>query len=129
MTAAGPRPASRSAIVLAGGDGARLRAFTEEWLGSPRPKQYCAFVGTRSMFDHTLDRAAQWCAPRHIVSVVGAHHAPLIAARPIRRTDGHFVFQPANRNTAPRITSCIRKGASCGRCGPLARRPRHCPTV
>src|SRR6266536_1520629 len=44
-------------IVLAGGDGERIRPFVEKWLGYHRPKQYCTFVGTRSMFQHTLDRA------------------------------------------------------------------------
>ncbi|HEX5400504.1 MAG TPA: hypothetical protein VFY06_15765, partial [Verrucomicrobiae bacterium] len=35
-------------IVLAGGEGERLRALTKRWLGKHRPKQYCAFVGNRS---------------------------------------------------------------------------------
>lgn len=37
-------------IILAGGEGTRLRALVHCWLGRPKPKQYCAFVGTRSMF-------------------------------------------------------------------------------
>jgi mannose-1-phosphate guanylyltransferase len=93
--------AGRSAIVLAGGDGIRLQAFTRQWLGDARPKQYCTFVGTRSMLDHTLDRAAQWCEPSRIVSVAGVHHGPLIESRPVRRTDGRVVFQPTNCGTAP----------------------------
>src|SRR4030095_13078772 len=36
-------------IILAGGDGERLRSLTEAWLGYHKPKQYCVFTGTRSM--------------------------------------------------------------------------------
>ncbi len=43
-------------IVLAGGEGERLRPFVERWLGRHRPKQYCAFVGTRSML-HAKSRS------------------------------------------------------------------------
>lgn len=104
MTAADRRPpASRTAIVLAGGDGERLRAFTTEWLGTARPKQYCAFVGSRSMFDHTLDRAAQWCERRRVISVVADHHREVLGSRAAVGCDGRFVFQPRNRDTAPGI--------------------------
>ena len=64
-----PRPI---ALVLAAGDGVRLQAFTERWFGTPRPKQYCTFVGTRSMLDHTLDRAAEVCRPRATALWAGA---------------------------------------------------------
>lgn len=92
---------SRSAIVLAGGDGTRLRPSVVRWFGSPTPKQYCTFVGTRSMLDHTLDRAVQWCDASRVICVVAAHHATLLDARAARRSDGRFVVQPTNRETAP----------------------------
>ena len=44
-------------IVLAGGEGERVQPLVQRWLGQPKPKQYCAFVGTRSLLQHTLDRA------------------------------------------------------------------------
>ena len=43
-------------IVLAGGDGVRTKEFIRRWLGYEKPKQYCTFVGSRSMFQHTLDQ-------------------------------------------------------------------------
>ena len=46
-------------IVLAGGDGVRTKAFIRRWLGYEKPKQYSTFVGSRSMFQHTLGRAAR----------------------------------------------------------------------
>ena len=61
-------------IILAGGDGERTRPFIEQWLGYPKPKQYCTFVGTRSMLQHTLDRADRLGAPDKKVTVVDQIH-------------------------------------------------------
>ncbi len=91
------------AVVLAGGDGMRLRPLTERWLGRHVPKQYCTFTGTRSMLDHTLDRAACLCDPRRILTIVGRHHRDVLATRATRATDGTFIEQPANRDTAPGV--------------------------
>jgi mannose-1-phosphate guanylyltransferase len=44
-------------IVLAGGEGNVLgRLFSAGW-ARPRPTQVCTFVDSRSMLQHTLDRA------------------------------------------------------------------------
>jgi mannose-1-phosphate guanylyltransferase len=53
------KPGNLWSIVLAGGDGVRTKTFIRTWLGHEKPKQYCVFVGSRSMFQHTLDRAAR----------------------------------------------------------------------
>ena len=91
------------AIVLAGGDGMRLRPLTERWLGRHVPKQYCAFSGTRSMLDHTLDRAAALCDPSRILTVVGRAHRAVRRERAPRASDGTFIEQPANLDTAPGV--------------------------
>ena len=46
-------------IILAGGNGERMRPLTEQWLGYHKPKQFCSFVGKRSLLQHTWDRADQ----------------------------------------------------------------------
>ena len=61
-------------IVLAGGDGVRSKAFIRRWLGYEKPKQYCSFVGSRSMFQHTLDRAAKLTPWERVVVVAARHH-------------------------------------------------------
>lgn len=83
-------------IVLAGGKGERLASFTERWLGRYVPKQYCAFVGRRSMLEHTLDRAHRISPAASTLTVVAREHREL-ASRQVR---GRFVEQPVNRDTA-----------------------------
>lgn len=88
------------AVVLAGGEGERVRPFVQRWLGRARPKQYCTFVGTRSLFQHTLDRADRLTAADRKVIVIARSHAwevwPQLGLRP----SGMVILQPANRGTA-----------------------------
>ena len=44
------------AVALAGGGGRRLAFMTTDASGVVVPKQYCAFVGGRSLLGDTLDR-------------------------------------------------------------------------
>jgi len=87
-------------IVLAGGDGLRTQAFIRSWLGVGTPKQYCAFVGTRSMFQHTLDRAARLSSWERVVVVAAAHHQREVWAQLDDREPGLVLFQPVNQDTA-----------------------------
>ncbi len=86
-------------IVLAGGNGERLQPTIWEWLGQARPKQYCVFTGTRSMLEHTLDRADRLSMPDQKVTVVAKDHWPHAASQVAGR-QGQVVVQPANRDTA-----------------------------
>ncbi|HXV61587.1 MAG TPA: sugar phosphate nucleotidyltransferase [Vicinamibacteria bacterium] len=86
-------------IVLAGGKGERLAHFTARWLGRYIPKQYCAFVGRRTMLEHTLDRACQISSPDEVITVVAREHRHL-ARRQVR--DG-IIEQPVNCDTAAGI--------------------------
>jgi mannose-1-phosphate guanylyltransferase len=90
-------------IVLAGGEGERLKPFVQRWLGHHKPKQYCTFIGTRSMFQHTLDRADQITATGRKVTVIGRTHQREACAQFSPGHDGKLIVQPANRNTAAGI--------------------------
>jgi mannose-1-phosphate guanylyltransferase len=87
------------AIVLAAGSGERLRPVTERWLGEHRPKQYCTFVGTRSMLQHTLDRVKTVVPQSNIVTVVAREHERYLSAAVPPPFPGTLVRQPANRGT------------------------------
>lgn len=89
-------------IVLAGGEGKRLSPMIKQWLGEENPKQYCTFTGTRSMLQHTVDRADSLTDPRRRVTIVGAVHTAE-ATQQLQNRGGRLVVQPANRDTAPGI--------------------------
>lgn len=98
------RSSTRWSIVLAGGDGERLQPSIQKWLGYPVPKQYCTFVGTRSMLQHTWDRANQLVGPRKKVTVFGRTHQQRSPAHFLaQRDEGTFIFQPRNCDTAPGV--------------------------
>ena len=86
--------ARKIAIVLASSDGTRLRPLIERRVGHYVAKQYCTFTGTRSMLDHTLDRAACLCDRSRILTVVGRDHRKVLDGRTPHRTEGRFIEEP-----------------------------------
>ncbi|MFI5361814.1 MAG: sugar phosphate nucleotidyltransferase [Elusimicrobiota bacterium] len=102
MITTGDTP-NRWAVVLAGGDGRRMEAFIRRWLGHPRPKQYCAFSGGRTMLEHTLDRARGAVSPARIVTVINTDHRRYVEEP--RRLDvpGRIIEQPGRCDTGPGV--------------------------
>ncbi len=96
-------PARTWSVVLAGGDGGRINGFIRRWLGRPKPKQYCAFVGGRSLFQHTLDRAARLCDADHIVALVARAHRREAWSALEGRVGGTVLLQPKHRETAAEV--------------------------
>lgn len=90
-------------VVLAGGEGVRTRPLIERWLGRPVPKQYCTFVGRRSMLQHTLDRADRLSPPHQKVTVVAREHRLEAWAQLNPSSSGTVLLQPRNCETAPGI--------------------------
>lgn len=90
-------------IVLAGGEGERVKPLVLRWLGRHRPKQYCTFVGKRSMFEHTIDRATQISGPERTVIVAARHHRRETGAQLRHRPIDRLLLQPVNRDTAAGI--------------------------
>jgi mannose-1-phosphate guanylyltransferase len=96
------RRTRRWAVVLAGGEGRRLRPLMERWLGQNRPKQFCTFVGSRSMLEHTVDRAASLAAHERVLTVIGKGHSPYVGE--IRRgLPGRIIEEPEGRGTGPGV--------------------------
>ena len=96
-------PARTWSVVLAGGDGGRINGFIRRWLGRPKPKQYCAFVGGRSLFQHTLDRAARLSDADRIVALVARSHRREAWSAMEGRVGGTVLLQPQHRETAAAV--------------------------
>jgi mannose-1-phosphate guanylyltransferase len=96
-------PASRLwGAVLAGGWGIRLRPLTRLICGDDRPKQYVAVTGSRSLLQHTLDRAALRIPAERTVVVSLEAQASLLATA-MAGHDAHLLLQPIERGTAPGV--------------------------
>lgn len=91
------------ALVLAGGDGTRLRAITRLLAGEPIPKQYCRITGERSMLEATLDRVAPLVPPQRTVVIVNHDHLPLAVPQLAGIPGENVLVQPRNRDTGPGI--------------------------
>jgi mannose-1-phosphate guanylyltransferase len=97
------KPDKLWSIVLSGGNGERISAFTHRWMGKPIAKQYCAFVGTRSMLQHTLARADSLGRREHQLTVIARSHGHEAHSQLADRPAGTMIVQPRNCDTLPGI--------------------------
>ncbi|HEU5191578.1 MAG TPA: sugar phosphate nucleotidyltransferase [Methylomirabilota bacterium] len=102
----------RWALVLAGGDGARLRPLTRELCGDDRPKQFCPVMGGRTLLEATWARLDGVITPPHRMAVVTRRHEPFYAPVMARLRPAELVVQPDNRGTAPGILYPLLKLAA-----------------
>ena len=90
-------------IVLAGGEGTRVRAFLQQLCGGRGIKQFCAVVGRRSMLEHTLARTERLIPRERILVIVSTHHREEAKQQLAHWPPDNIIAQPASRNTAPGI--------------------------
>lgn len=90
-------------LILAGGDGLRLRALTRAIAGDERPKQFCAVVGRQTLLDQSRARAALLIEPARTLIVVNRDHEPFYAPLMADTAPESLVVQPGNVGTAPAI--------------------------
>jgi len=87
-------------IVLAGGDGQRLRRLATDRSGRPIPKQFWEFDGQRSLLNATLERMGPLVPRRRAVPVVARDHHRWWRTELQGVPHENVVVQPENRGTA-----------------------------
>ena len=96
----------RWGVVLAGGDGVRLRPLTNLIAGDDRPKQFCALYGGRTLLEQARRRAEQSIRSEQIFFSLTRTHEKFylqsLADCPSQR-----IVQPRNRGTAAAILSSL----------------------
>jgi mannose-1-phosphate guanylyltransferase len=96
-------PRHRWGVILAGGEGTRLRPLTQLICGDDRPKQFCPLFGGATLLDLTRRRAARSIRDDQILVVLTSAHEQFyihdLAHVPVSRQ----VVQPSNRGTAPAL--------------------------
>jgi mannose-1-phosphate guanylyltransferase len=87
------------AIVLAGGDGRRLRPLTTSLSGIAVPKQYCSLWGGSSLLEEAMVRAAGIAPLRRTCTVVAAGHRRWWSTSLAQQPGENIIVQPQNRGT------------------------------
>lgn len=91
-------------MVLAGGEGVRLRPLVRQALGEDRPKQYVKLLGSRSLLRQTLDRVALGFSAERTVVVTVRQHTAYIGEEFAGSSQPPYVLaQPDDRGTAAGI--------------------------
>ncbi|MFO1463296.1 MAG: sugar phosphate nucleotidyltransferase [bacterium] len=91
---------NRWAIVLAAGEGSRLRCLTTDASGTAVPKQYCSFQRPHSMLRDALLRAERLIPKERIVTIVAAGHERWWQPELVDIPRENILVQPQNRGTA-----------------------------
>jgi mannose-1-phosphate guanylyltransferase len=93
----------RWSLVLAGGDGTRLKNLTQQITGAPIPKQYCKILGSRSLLETTLVRSLLYATSARTLVVVNHDHLALGEEQLREVAAENILVQPCNRETGPGI--------------------------
>jgi mannose-1-phosphate guanylyltransferase len=90
-------------LVLAAGEGKRVRSLTVDRRGQLAPKQYSSVDGHRTLLESTLERARRVAASERIVPIVAAQHRRWWESELTGIPARNIIVQPENRGTAAGI--------------------------
>ena len=93
----------RWAIILAGGDGTRLRSLTRTIAGDERPKQFCSILGEETLLEQTRRRAALTVPPAQVMFALTRSHEDFYDSLLADVRAQQLVVQPKNVGTAAAI--------------------------
>jgi len=94
-------------VILAGGEGARLKSLTRFVSGEDTPKQFCRLLGGQSLLAQTTQRVCRTICPERTVYVLLNSHERFYSKELRNVPPARMVVQPCNRGTLPAILSSL----------------------
>ncbi len=91
------------AVVLAGGQGVRLRPLTRHLYGDDRPKQFAVITGGRSLLQQTLKRVGLRIPCERTLVVALREHVGYLESEFADMPAPRLLVQPSDRGTAAAI--------------------------
>jgi mannose-1-phosphate guanylyltransferase len=95
------------AVLLAGGDGVRLRDLTRRIAGDARPKQFCRIIGGESLFRQTRARLDPLFLSDRQIFVLSRAHERYYGDDLTDAGDSCVIEQPLNRGTGVAIILAV----------------------
>src|SRR3954452_6264091 len=93
---------TRTALILAGGAGTRLRPLSSD----ENPKQFLKIFDGSSLLQKTFERVARLMPPASIFISTNEQYASKCTAQLPQLQEVNILTEPARRNTAPAIALC-----------------------
>jgi mannose-1-phosphate guanylyltransferase len=91
------------AVILAGGDGARLKSLTRILSGDERPKQFCSLCGEETLLTQTRARVSRAVLEERTLFALARAHEPYYRKELADIGPSRMIVQPANRGTTAAI--------------------------
>ncbi len=88
------------ALVLAAGEGSRLRSLTTKPCGTAVPKQFCSLNGERTLLEDAIVRANAITSVAHVCAIVAEQHRQWWTSPLAHLPKPNVIVQPCNRGTA-----------------------------
>lgn len=101
--------ALRWAVVLAGGEGSRLRPLTRLVTGDDRPKQFCRILGQQTLIGETRARLAHLVELACTLYVVSRQHEPFYRRELADVDRSRLIEQPVSRGTAVAVALALSR--------------------
>lgn len=97
------------AVILAGGDGSRLKSLTRIVSGDERPKQFCPILNDETLLSVTQKRIGLKFAPENVFFSLTKKHERFYRDSLSNIPSKRLVVQPENKGTAPAILYSLLK--------------------
>jgi mannose-1-phosphate guanylyltransferase len=95
------------AVLLAGGEGTRLRTLTAKISGDSRPKQFCCLLENKSLLLQTHERVARVFREDHAIFVVTQAHELWYRQDIQDAPTRNIIAQPLNRGTGVAMATAL----------------------